>query len=166
MYKGDLKGFPKEVVEKILEQQVEQGNEKDISIFEKYIRAGKFRGGFDWDTTTEGDNFWRNVLIKKNFDLFFQKYPKKQYPKVMIVSNNNDFSKSLERVVFMEKNGKFLSWHYATTLEEAEKINHVTTWDYAKDIEQTSIEITVKINGKTAKLSDISDETLKRLREF
>ena len=75
-YKGQLQGFPKEIINKMLECQVQQGNEKDAQIFEVYLEADKSQKGFTWYTTVEGENFWRGVIKHKNFNLFFEKYPK------------------------------------------------------------------------------------------
>jgi len=71
MYKGELNGFPEEVVEKMLERQFEQDNVKDITVFEDNIY-----GGFSWSNSIEGLTFWLNVISQRNFDLFFDKYPK------------------------------------------------------------------------------------------
>lgn len=44
---------------------------------------------------------------------------------------------------------------------------YVSSWKFCRKIEEKpSIEITVKINGKEAKLSDISEDTLNKLREL
>ena len=75
-FKGELQGFPVEVVEKMLERQVEQGNKRDLSVFEKSIYFYKNIGGFNWDETIEGTSFWDKVLRVKNFHHFFEKYPK------------------------------------------------------------------------------------------
>ena len=69
--KGKLEGFPKEIIAKMLDYQEEQGNKRDISVFEKCTFAG-----FIWEETKEGCNFWDEVIRYKNFDLFFEKYPK------------------------------------------------------------------------------------------
>ena len=50
---GDIKGFPIEVVQKMVERQVEQGNKADVSIFQKRGDAAKWCGGFDFDETIE-----------------------------------------------------------------------------------------------------------------
>ena len=55
------------------------------------------------------------------------------YPKVMMVS---DFpitkgNKGKQRVVFMEKMGKYLAWANVATIEDAEKEMMTTTWNYA-----------------------------------
>ena len=38
-------------------------------------------------------------------------------------------------------------------------------WDYVREIKEPDIEITVKINGKEVKLSEISEETLLKIRQ-
>lgn len=58
------------------------------------------------------------------------------YPKVMMVS---DFpitkgNKGKQRVVFMEKMGKYLAWANVATIEDAEKEMMTTTWNYAVDV--------------------------------
>ena len=76
VYKGDIKGFPKEVVDKMLERQVEQDNFRDVSVFERERRYGIMDKGFDWEQSNEGYLFWEEVLDNKNFDVFFKLYPK------------------------------------------------------------------------------------------
>lgn len=78
--KEDLKGcisdFPIEIVQKMIERQVEQGNPPDISVFTKDRFAGSSDGGFWWENTKEGLPFWTNVIERKKFNLFFERYPK------------------------------------------------------------------------------------------
>lgn len=76
--KGELEGFPKEIISKMLDCQEEQLGKRDISVFEKYRTAGEARKGFVWSFTKEGRNFWNEVIRYKNFNLFFKRYPKKQ----------------------------------------------------------------------------------------
>ena len=71
MYKGELQGFPKEVVDKMLERQLEQ-RERNPAVFERYAAAGAVAGGFDWDKTPEGQSFWDKVIRNRNFNLFFK----------------------------------------------------------------------------------------------
>ena len=118
MYKNELKRVPQEIIYKMLERQVEQGNKRDADVFDENIIYGYFGGGFTWDQTIEGQKFWKEVLKEKRYDLFFLRYPKKSYPKIMKVWFGNEDS-AKPRVVFMEKNGKYLSWHNAETFEEA-----------------------------------------------
>ena len=58
------------------------------------------------------------------------------YPKVMMVSDCpiTKGNKGKQRVVFLEKNGCYFAWAYATTLEEAEKEIGIMTWTYAVDV--------------------------------
>lgn len=74
---GDIKDFPIEVVEKMIEEQVKQGNQPNVEVFQHYIFAGDSDNGFDWSSTYEGYDFWEDVIRESNFDLFFKKYPKK-----------------------------------------------------------------------------------------
>ena len=73
--KGQLEGFPKEVIARMLDCQEEQGNKRDVTVFEE-TRASYFEG-LKWYQTEEGYDFWYEVITKENFDLFFEKYPKK-----------------------------------------------------------------------------------------
>lgn len=72
----DIQGFPIEVVQKMLEYQVSQGNKEDISIFQSFAAKDSHYGGFSWTKTCEGIKFWNDVIRKKRFDIFFDKYPK------------------------------------------------------------------------------------------
>jgi hypothetical protein len=74
-----------------------------------------------------------------------------QYPKVMMVSDSplDDENAGVQRVVFMEKLGKYLAWNEAETIEDAEGHIGINYWEYAVDIEQpkeedNSIELTIK----------------------
>jgi hypothetical protein len=81
-YKGDIKDFPKEVVEWMLDNQVKQGNKRDISVFEKCRHDGNENGGFDWCIVDS--QFCYDVIYKKNFATFFEKYPKYTSPEKTI----------------------------------------------------------------------------------
>ena len=69
---GDIKNFPIEVVQKMVDYQVEQGYKADVT---KFQICKKY--GFLWFKSKEGQEFWESVIVDMNFDLFFQKYPKK-----------------------------------------------------------------------------------------
>lgn len=72
---GNLKGFPIEVVEKMLERQKEQKGYRNISEFQTNNRSG-----FIWAGSPEGHNFWQEIIQLKRFNLFFEKYPhEKEY---------------------------------------------------------------------------------------
>ena len=54
--------FPVEIVTKMLENQIKQGNKADINVFVKYPAAGKKEGGFDWNLSLEGYEFWADFF--------------------------------------------------------------------------------------------------------
>mgnify|MGYP001340297237 CR=1 FL=1 len=65
-----------------------------------------------------------------------------EYPKVMMVNNGGDVW--AKRVVFMEKNNKYITWVDAETLEDAERTCNTLTWSYAKEVEEETTEITIE----------------------
>jgi hypothetical protein len=77
-YKGEIADFPPEVVEMMLQRQFEQVGKRDPSVFENSSRVGVWSGGFVWDETAEGGDFWNAVIGDKKFHVFFKKYPKKE----------------------------------------------------------------------------------------
>lgn len=138
---GQLEGFPIEVVQKMVDYQADP----DVSVFQKRKWAGTAHGGFSWGNSQEGMDFWDDVIGRKNFKTFFDVYPKNTYPKVMWISDFSDFRSKQKRVVFMEKNGKFLAWVEAETFEDAEKVTDTCSWNHAQDIEEEQIvELTIQ----------------------
>ena len=104
---GFIKDFPIEVVEKMIEEQVKQGNCPNVEVFQKYITADVDDGGFAWNQTDDGTEFWIEILDGGNFDLFFKKYPKKTNL-VYIVGNSEigmDIIKTLEKYGGINKYG-------------------------------------------------------------
>ena len=88
--KGDIKGFPKEVIAKMLERQYEQTGSKDVTIFEGNKDADHKSGGMTWSDTSEGLSFWNRIINNKNFDLFFERYPNSDTDDL---PSNEDFEK-------------------------------------------------------------------------
>ena len=74
---GDIKDFPIEIVKKMVEEQMAQGNAPDVSIFQEYASAPQDDGGFDWDNTDD-NGMWSAIIDDNNFDSFFEKYPEKE----------------------------------------------------------------------------------------
>lgn len=68
----DIKGFPIEVVQKMLEKQQSQRGYNDIHTLQTDVC-----GAFRWSDTSEGYAFWYKVIRDKDFNLFFTTYPKK-----------------------------------------------------------------------------------------
>lgn len=75
---GQLKGYPLEVVELMLKEQVNQKNYLSLEIFKVDIEATQEYGGFDWGESEDGLEFWTQVIRYRNFNKFFEKYPRKR----------------------------------------------------------------------------------------
>ncbi|MGL5913090.1 MAG: hypothetical protein ACRCZB_02910 [Bacteroidales bacterium] len=75
---GEIKDFPIEVVHRMCECQVEQGNEFCPYSFKGTASLGVLDGGFCWLDTSEGQDFWEEIINDKNFELFFAKYPRQE----------------------------------------------------------------------------------------
>ncbi len=104
---GDIENFPIEVVKKMVEEQVRQGNKADVTIFQAASHSDKRCGGFYWGITEAGVSFWHNVIIKRDFDLFFKKYPRVD-SKVFIIGDSEigiDIIKTLEKYGGVNKYG-------------------------------------------------------------
>ena len=76
----------------------------------------------------------------------------KTYPRVMMVSNDENHWR--KRVVFMEKLGKYFAWYSSESLEEAKNEMFVSSWDFAKDIEEPK-EFTITLSDLNSKMDDI-----------
>ena len=66
---GELKGFPKHIVQRMVDEQVNQGNEADPSVFTNCIYADKNSGGFSWHATELGHSAWSSVIKRREFDV-------------------------------------------------------------------------------------------------
>ncbi len=139
---NDIECFPKEVLIKMMEYQVEQGNQQDITVFERSINSSVKSGGFTWENTPEGEQWWADVINVKKFNMFFEKYPTRllkdvlTYPKVLMVSNSpiDKDNVGVPRVVFAKKDNRFIAWYRATTIEDAENVLDTFIWLYAKEV--------------------------------
>ena len=73
---GNLEKFQVGVVVRMLEEQELQGNNPDVKVFQKNQGAGRPIGGFDWNETECGRDFWFDVIRWRIFKKFYEKYPK------------------------------------------------------------------------------------------
>ena len=73
--KDSLYGIPIEIVQKMVERQFEQTGKCDISVFQNHYSQCQEHGGFTWELSPEGDEFWRQILVGKKYEIFFYKYP-------------------------------------------------------------------------------------------
>jgi tetrahydromethanopterin S-methyltransferase subunit G len=67
------------------------------------------------------------------------------FPRVMYVSDYDDITnESKKRVVLMKKCGVYIAWNNAETIEDSESRTGVTTWRFAKEVDEVekTIELT------------------------
>lgn len=74
-FRGEIEGFPKDVVFEMERRQVAQGNAADVSVFENDRMTACSEGGFTWSPTYEGEDFWNEVIEHRNFSLFYERFP-------------------------------------------------------------------------------------------
>ena len=60
--KGQIEGYPIEIVERMVFNQVAQGNQEDVSVFQIKVDSNKANGGFNWKETPEGTGFWAKAI--------------------------------------------------------------------------------------------------------
>jgi len=158
-YKGQLEGFPQEVVEAMLNEQVKQGYPRDITVFERNKTSGNSNKGFVWYKTNDGVYFWNKVIESKNFDMFFTKYPKKsEYPKVMMV-RDREYEYWMKKTVLAYLGDDFIEPYVVDDGFEDGKISHVC-YRFAKEVEQpveVTMEDVAKALGIDIKLLRIKD---------
>ena len=70
----DLTGFPTEIIKAMLREQLIQGNVSDVKVFQSFKSRDAWHGGFDWNATSQGFDFWERVVWKEDFAYFFKKY--------------------------------------------------------------------------------------------
>lgn len=157
---GAIKDFPIEVVQKMVEEQVEQGHNANVVVFQENATCGYDDGGFIWDNTIDGYVFWRDVIKDNNFALFFERYAK-ETNLVYIVGDSEvgiDIIKTLEKygginehnfrgdsngcVYYIEPNNNFIE---VCVFEKEIKLWEVLMATYQPiDAEEFLVEITME----------------------
>lgn len=66
---GDITKFPLHVVQLMVNEQARQGNPADPRVFAGNDHADKAHGGFDWNESEAGTNFWWQVIALKRYNL-------------------------------------------------------------------------------------------------
>lgn len=69
-----LDKLPDDIIEIMFERQKQQRNPRSYI----YLSDDRARGGFNWDATEEGFEFWSDILISNNLDVFYTKYPRER----------------------------------------------------------------------------------------
>lgn len=160
-FKGELEGVQEAIVNQMLDEQERQGNKRDVTIFENCIGAKKSQGGFNWGESLSGWDYWEFIISLKYYK-YLSTFPTTSTyepldEKVMLVSDDNRNWR--KRVVFGKKNGGFLAWGGAETIEEALICSSAISWKYAKEIEEPK-EVILTME-EVAKLAGCKVENLK-----
>lgn len=100
----ELKEFPLAIVQKMIERQVMQGNPANVEVFQADPTAPQADGGFEWEDSPEGWDFWSNVIEGMEFNVFFERYPESN--RVYIVAASEGDRMAGENVIkTLEKYG-------------------------------------------------------------
>jgi len=97
--------IPLEIRDKVKERVIEAGNEYDEKFIVSWYNKnktipGSSNNGFTYNSSTEGMNFWVDVIISGNHHVFFEKYPERYAlePKFKVGQKvrvlKNDFNKN------------------------------------------------------------------------
>ncbi|MCD0480367.1 hypothetical protein LPB90_18165 [Chryseobacterium sp. LC2016-29] len=73
--KGQLSGYPTEVISILLTEQANQNNPMNLEVFENNVKSQKSEGGFDWKDTDKGEHFFEKLITWKVFSLAYQEFP-------------------------------------------------------------------------------------------
>lgn len=154
---GDIKDFPIEIAQKMVDYQVEQGNAPDVVTFQRNCFMSKDYGGVDWDKTDEGTDFWYNVIDLNDFELYFKKYPKKYTaddpgPKGKEgVDGSNDYGCA---GVFLPKQGEYVLvsqdgyfWRKRIFLFENDNIYYCLGEEDEERFNKSGIKFNLSVNG-------------------
>ena len=121
---------------KVIKVLDREHGKKVIEFFKQYCDTRGLEGtdiGYYYGIINGEFDIWSDTEVRRYNAEIIELPEEKTYPRVMLVSD--DKRAWGKRVVFMGKNGGFLAWGFAETLEEAEKTVAISFWKYAKEIE-------------------------------
>jgi len=129
---GQIEGFPLEVVQRMVEEQVKQGNKADVTVFQESANSEPIEGGFLWTDTSEGFNFWEKVIGDKNFDKFFEKYPKIDTHVYYrgVPERGNEICAELEKIGGIKPSPNWISYEGKGTFYFINPFTKEITFDY------------------------------------
>ena len=79
----EFKDLPEEIQERMLDEQVRQGNKRDADVFEEAAATNAPEGGFLWAESVDGYHFWNRIIGSGDIAVFYEKYPKSKPLKVI-----------------------------------------------------------------------------------
>ena len=125
---GDIAGFPRRVVQAMVDEQVRQGNPADPRVFARERTANKDGGGFTW-IESPMIFFWTEIIQEKKFHLI----PKKQSvePKAIIqnmLAKGMDVWACMSLQSYDEARGNIGRYAYRVTRYDTDSDYPVWTW--------------------------------------
>ena len=155
---GAIADFPIEVVEKMIERQVEQGNKPDIKAFHRYVYKDAKGGGFTWKNTIEGEMFWHEVIRNNNYNVFFEMYPKHIDGKISKAYEN--FSKAESAVRDLMKS------RFTELLKDTNWEDPMAVWmDGYKVNAWVECDVRFEFDGKECEFDDLPTHELFQILE-
>lgn len=142
---GEIKDFPLELVQLMVQRQFEQTGKCDVKVFSKKLESGKHSRGFDWDESPEGYDEWHSLIrgdggmdIMKNvIDLVKTNASKNTLPRVVYVSEDKDDVRSYtKRVAIRILEGHVTTWLNAESIEESNSQDNIEHWPYFMEVEE------------------------------
>jgi hypothetical protein len=121
---NDIANFPKAVVDLMLIRQKQQTGKTNIEIFKENRMECDAHGGFLWTNTPEEHGFWEEVIERKNFDVFYEKYPREDMNKGETLTFNKT-----DKVITLLKKMSFEE----LVKEVAKVVDDWSDWDIKTD---------------------------------
>lgn len=179
---GKIADFPMEVVERMVYEQINQRQKPNPTVFAIKDSAAPGEGGFSWAATEDGYAFWEKVISKKDWDLFFSKYPKKTvvYENkniVYAVGKHNNGKKVIDALIEhggvnkLNYNGDCDAWLYyieptTNIIQVCDMFNDTKLYEvivalYTPLEIDTTVEVSMEDIAKMMKI-DVSDLRIKK----
>jgi hypothetical protein len=109
--------------------------------------AGEYVVGVKWENDqplkyylTDG----RAGFLEKSPTIFHENQER------IVQVTDSEYDEWIKRVFIMEKNGKFICWDKAQTIEEAESVTHAIAWNFMREVPEKRVitmqEIAEKFN--------------------
>lgn len=177
---GEIAGFPIEIVQKMVEHQYAQCNRCCVEIFQAAANKTHLGGGFTWVSTPEGQDFWSAIIDRRNFDVFFEKYPRRKKLAIYVVNGDETnlresvysifrYSEDLSRFAFKAKAGDVYFCDYEKFKDYKVRFALAGT-PIAKDViarseKETTTDKTVNVDKDSKCKSDSAEKTLRLLKD-
>lgn len=68
---GQIEGYPIEVVQAMVDEQIRQGNKADVVVFQWDKK--NLKDGFDWAYSPHGFKYWQSIIENEDLRLFYDK---------------------------------------------------------------------------------------------